>query len=1228
MFCAAKRKKKSSKSLTKSVQVVSVHTFTKHRDNLAKWLSLDELRYRPAVFTSTCTRPSPLHIRALPPISSRYSLTEGVADDKPSAGGQRHRPLAALVSATKLATHLKSNVRITCLKADILTHPLGQRNTVYRVSTNRFYQKDIPEESKATVSVELYRESDSSWGIGISGGADKGYKPFISCVRAGSIADRSDSILVGDHLLEVNGIRVETLTYNEILNLLKNAGQHISLLTAYNLNDLSFIPSRTCIAKTFELKLEKEERSIGFVVRGGRTDGIAHPVTVVHIRSGGPVNREGRLRIGDRILAINGIDLRQQSLARITDLLSKSTGTVRLSVEYDVLIIDSIKNTARPILLEIDKPPGCDLGVRLQLIGDTGYVSKRIFRIVGIVPASIADRCGAFSIGDELLSVDGVSLQLSTPAEVKQLLKGSIRSKVTVEIQPCWPTDAATEAKLSNRKTLSADLVKPASTTATTTTTTTTTTTATATSSSANIASSSKFSSRQTTTIINSSTLPRTSNGYTEIVKEKQTPKTAPDSGIGSCSASPGSLATSISGLPHGQICRSEVMEVVLNCSYRGGYGLIFHRCHVMSECENPPLIISYIEKGSPAEKCGVLQIGDRVLALNDWCTELGSAEQANQFVKHMTSPLTLTVEFDVIESVLQNCGIFTVKLARRTQNLGLLIRPACGNEKGEPVIVAEVEIGSVAYRCGTIQPGDQILAIDNIPLDSCTVEEANRLLDRSSDVVKLRIKKYCCSCERVDCGGAHMIVYSIEINRRGCPLGIAVSAGDEHLNHVLITQLVAGGLAEKTGAIHVGDRLLAINGRPLDRLPIQEVARLLQEAPELLTLKIGRSPQDRARLNQSNAYQQQLDRNLRDCIYQQMPNKKLCTPVQSVDSAVESLEDCPIVESLPHLTATKRSKSSSLSIAGAENSHDVDGLRDSMKLKECAQLNNNNIDELTIEWCKVLEALESIGEPETLVKLEETILAGAVPCVSNCVPQLVPPPMPKVSSPPTTNCQKTILRRPQTCSPSKIALQSGNPSRHPDGLLRVNYVPGSTPVSRTASPKCTDLNAAAAAAAATVYEQIPFVDESDASSQQRNTTTAVNTVLTVHVPQAEKLSTNAGSGSTTDDSATPTAVRLHRLVLRKDQVHNDFGFSISDGVEERGIFVRDIRPNGPADKSRNIFPYDRILKVNDISVQDVDCLLVAPLLAACGDKVELLLSRTALLSTARQSNDHQSHIP
>lgn len=43
---------------------------------------------------------------------------------------------------------------------------------------------------------------------------------------------------------------------------------------------------------------------------------------------------------------------------------------------------------------------------------------------------------------------------------------------------------------------------------------------------------------------------------------------------------------------------------------------------------------------------------------------------------------------------------------------------------------------------CGSLHSGDRILAVDNILLESCTVEEAMRLLQRSGDVVKLRIRK------------------------------------------------------------------------------------------------------------------------------------------------------------------------------------------------------------------------------------------------------------------------------------------------------------------------------------------------------------------------------------------------------------------------------------------------------------------------------------------------------
>lgn len=44
-----------------------------------------------------------------------------------------------------------------------------------------------------------------------------------------------------------------------------------------------------------------------------------------------------------------------------------------------------------------------------------------------------------------------------------------------------------------------------------------------------------------------------------------------------------------------------------------------------------------------------MLQVGDRILAINEWCTANGTPEEANYIIRHATGPLTLTVEFDVI---------------------------------------------------------------------------------------------------------------------------------------------------------------------------------------------------------------------------------------------------------------------------------------------------------------------------------------------------------------------------------------------------------------------------------------------------------------------------------------------------------------------------------------------------------------------------------------------------
>ena len=55
---------------------------------------------------------------------------------------------------------------------------------------------------------------------------------------------------------------------------------------------------------------------------------------------------------------------------------------------------------------------------------------------------------------------------------------------------------------------------------------------------------------------------------------------------------------------------------------------------------------------------------------------------------------------------------------------------------------------------------------------------------------------------------------------------------------------------------------------------------------------------------------------------------------------------------------------------------------------------------------------------------------------------------------------------------------------------------------------------------------------------------------------------------------------QVYQVTLLKDRVYEDFGFSVSDGLYEKGVYVNRIRKGGPADKSGVLKPFDRILQV------------------------------------------------
>lgn len=47
-----------------------------------------------------------------------------------------------------------------------------------------------------------------------------------------------------------------------------------------------------------------------------------------------------------------------------------------------------------------------------------------------------------------------------------------------------------------------------------------------------------------------------------------------------------------------------------------------------------------------------------------------------------------------------------------------------------------------LVHRTGTLELGDKLLAIDNIRLDNCSMEDAVQILQHCEDLVKLKIRK------------------------------------------------------------------------------------------------------------------------------------------------------------------------------------------------------------------------------------------------------------------------------------------------------------------------------------------------------------------------------------------------------------------------------------------------------------------------------------------------------
>ncbi|XP_045549778.1 discs large homolog 1-like protein isoform X9 [Salmo salar] len=312
---------------------------------------------------------------------------------------------------------------------------------------------------------------NSGLGFSIAGGTDNphiGEDPsiFITKVIPGGAAAQDGRLRVNDVILRVNEADVRDVTHSRAVEALKEAGSLVRL----------YVRRRKPVSeKVMEIKLVKGPKGLGFSIAGGV--GNQHipgdnSIYVTKIIEGGAAHKDGRLQIGDKLLAVNSACLEEVSHEHAVTALKNTPDVVYLKVAKpnSVFMNDSfappdITNCEFPLSysqhMENHISPPSYLGQPLPPVAPSGRYSptpksmlgeevtrepRKVvlhrgatglgFNIVGgedgegifisfILAGGPADLCGELRKGDRLVSVNGVDLRSATHEQAAAALKNA-----------------------------------------------------------------------------------------------------------------------------------------------------------------------------------------------------------------------------------------------------------------------------------------------------------------------------------------------------------------------------------------------------------------------------------------------------------------------------------------------------------------------------------------------------------------------------------------------------------------------------------------------------------------------------------------------------------------------------------------------------------------------------------------------------------------------------------
>lgn len=159
--------------------------------------------------------------------------------------------------------------------------------------------------------------------------------------------------------------------------------------------------------------------------------------------------------------------------------------------------------------------------------------------------------------------------------------------------------------------------------------------------------------------------------------------------------------------------------------------------------------------------------------------------------------------------------------------------------ETSNGIYIESLRPASTADRCGALQVGDQLLAIDDTSVqDAATAAKLLRnnsqscriarlqILPRPSRTVKRRAQPQIQQNSNQTLQMKENLTVILRPDHRG--FGVALKLIEDRMNYI-VSFLEAGGPAEQSGVLLPGDKAIAINRRMLRDLQPTEVANILE---------------------------------------------------------------------------------------------------------------------------------------------------------------------------------------------------------------------------------------------------------------------------------------------------------------------------------------------------------------------------------------------------------------